>query len=161
MVDTFTPEKRSLIMAAVRGKNTKPELLIRRFLSAHGIGYRIHTASLPGKPDIAVLRYKVAIFIHGCLWHGHEQCSRGQLPKSRVEYWKAKIEANKQRDRLVEEGIRNAGWQPLVIWECQLRTQKAASVTLDNLLNDLESLKVVNVAEQSQLEVSHDDAGSS
>lgn len=148
-MDTFSPEKRSRIMAAVRGKNTGPELLIRRFLRSHGIGYRIHTTSLPGKPDIAVPRYKIAIFIHGCFWHGHEQCSRGQLPKSKVGYWKAKIETNKQRDRLVEERVRDAGWQPLVIWECQLRTQRAASVTLDNLLNDLESLKVVKVGRQS------------
>jgi len=146
-MDTFTPEKRSRIMAAVRGKNTGPELLIRRFLRSNGVGYRIHNASLPGKPDIAVLRYKVAIFVHGCFWHGHEQCPRGRLPKSRVEYWRAKIEANKQRDRLVEERVRDAGWQPLVIWECRLRTQKAASVTLDNLLNDLESLKAVKVGE--------------
>jgi len=157
-MDRFTLEKRSRIMAAVRGKDTGPELLIRRFLRSRGVGYRIHDASLPGKPDIAVLRYKVAIFVHGCFWHGHEQCSRGRLPKSRVEYWKAKIETNKQRDRLVEERVSDAGWQPLVIWECQLRTQRAASVTLDHLLNNLDSLKV---GEQSKSEVSHDDAGSS
>lgn len=158
MMDTFTAEKRSRIMAAVRGKNTKPELLIRHFLRSHGVGYRIHNPNLPGKPDIALPRYKIAIFVHGCFWHGHEQCSRGQLPKSRVEYWRAKIEANKQRDRLVEERVSDAGWQSLVIWECQLRTQRAASVTLDNLLNNLDSLKV---GEQSKSEVSHDNAGPS
>ena len=159
MMDTFTPEKRSQIMAAVRGKNTGPELLIRRFLRSHGVGYRIHDAGLTGKPDIAVPRYKIAIFVHGCFWHGHEQCPRGQPPKSRVEYWKAKIETNKQRDRLVEEGVRGAGWQPLVIWECQLRTQRAASVTLDHLLENLDSLS--KIGKESRLEGSHDDAGSS
>ena len=159
MMDTFTPEKRSRIMAAVRGKNTGPELLIRRFLWSNGVGYRIHDASLPGKPDIAVPRYKVAIFVHGCFWHGHEQCSRGRLPKSRVEYWKAKIDANKQRDRLVEERARDVGWQPLVIWECQLRTQRAASVTLDKLLDNLDSLS--NIGREGMLEVNHGDAGSS
>lgn len=158
-MDTFTPEKRSRIMAAVRGKNTGPELLIRRFLRSHGVGYRIHNASLPGKPDIAVPRYKVAIFVHGCFWHGHEQCPRGRLPKSRVEYWKAKIETNKQRDRLVEEKVSDAGWQPLVIWECQLRTRRAASVTLDNLLDNLDSLS--KIGKEGRLEVSHDDPGSS
>lgn len=158
-MDRFTPEKRSRIMAAVRGRNTGPELLIRHFLRSHGVGYRIHSASLPGKPDIVVLRYKVAIFVHGCFWHGHKQCPRGQLPKSRVEYWKAKIEANKQRDRLVEEKVRGAGWHPLVIWECQLRTQKAASVTLGHLLENLDTLSKID--KEGGLEGSHDDAGSS
>ena len=130
-------------MAAIRGKNTRPELLIRRFLRAQGVRYRIHNPNLPGKPDIALPRYKIAIFVHGCFWHGHEQCSRGQLPKSRVAYWKAKIDANKQRDRLVEERVSDAGWQSLVIWECQLRTQRAASVTLDHLLENLDALSKI------------------
>jgi DNA mismatch endonuclease (patch repair protein) len=158
-MDRVSPEKRSLIMAAVHSRNTGPELLIRRFLRSHGVGYRIHDAGLPGKPDIAVPRYKIAIFIHGCFWHGHEQCPRGRLPKSRVKYWKAKIEANKQRDRLVEEGIRGAGWQPLVIWECQLRTQRAASVTLDHLMENLYSLSKMD--KESRLEGSHEDRGTS
>ena len=142
-MDTFTAEKRSQIMAAIRGKNTRPELLIRRFLRAHGVRYRIHNPNLPGKPDLALPRYKIAIFVHGCFWHGHEQCSRGQLPKSRVAYWKAKIDTNKQRDRLVEERVSDAGWQSLVIWECQLRTQRAASVTLDHLLENLDALSKI------------------
>jgi DNA mismatch endonuclease (patch repair protein) len=157
-MDRVDPEKRSLIMAAVHSKNTGPELLIRRFLRSHGVGYRIHDAGLPGKPDIALPRYRIAIFIHGCFWHGHEQCPRGRLPKSRVKYWKAKIKANKQRDRLVEEGVRDAGWQPLVIWECQLRTQKAASVTLDHLLENLYLLS--KMGKGSRLEVPHDGSGS-
>jgi DNA mismatch endonuclease (patch repair protein) len=159
MTDKFTPEKRSRIMSAVRSKNTGPELLIRRFLRSKGVGYRIHNASLPGKPDITVPRYKVAVFIHGCFWHGHEGCPRGRLPKSRVEYWSSKIEANKQRDRLVEKRVSEAGWQPLVIWECQLRTQKAASVTLDHLLDNLYSLS--KMGKEGRSEGSHDDAGAS
>jgi len=96
-VDTRTPEERSRIMAAVHSKNTTPELLVRRYLWSQGVRYRIHPKHLPGQPDIAISRCKLAIFVHGCFWHGHDNCVRGRLPKTRVEYWKAKIEANKKR----------------------------------------------------------------
>jgi len=91
MVDTRSKEKRSQIMAAVHSKNTSIELLVRRYLWSNGIRYRLHPANLPGKPDIVISRYKLAIFIHGCFWHGHENCSLGRLPKSRIEYWEKKL----------------------------------------------------------------------
>lgn len=140
MTDKFTPEKRSCIMAAVHSKDTRAEILLRRFLWSHGVRYRVHYKGLPGKPDIVVPRCKLVIFVHGCFWHGHDGCIRGRLPKSRLEYWKPKIEANKIRDRAVEEELEGKGWKYLVIWECQLRTQKAASRTLPEVLNRILSL---------------------
>lgn len=136
-MDTMSQEKRSRIMSAVHSKNTLAELLVRRYLWSHGIRYRIHRKDLPGKPDIAIPRCKLAVFIHGCFWHGHDECIRGRLPKSRLEYWKPKIEANKKRDRLIEKELKERGWQWLVIWECQLRTQKAASKALPELLEKI------------------------
>jgi len=141
MVDTRTKEQRHRIMAAVHSKNTSPELLVRRYLWAHGIRYRVCLASLPGKPDIAIPRYKIAIFVHGCFWHGHENCSLGRLPKSRVEYWREKIEKNKIRDRRVIEQLEAEGWNCIVIWHCQLRTKKTAAITLSLLLKKLEGLR--------------------
>ena len=133
-MDTVSQEKRSQIMSAVQSKNTKAELLVRRYLWSHGIRYRVYTNDLPGTPDIVIPRCKLAIFVHGCFWHGHESCPRGRLPKSRIEYWKPKIEANKLRDQQIEDKLTALGWQQLIIWDCQLRTQRAASTTLPNIL---------------------------
>ena len=139
-MDRVTKEKRSRIMSAVHSKDTGTELVVRRFLWSRGIRYRIHPAHIPGKPDIAIPRCRLAIFVHGCFWHGHEGCPRGRLPKSRVEYWKAKIETNKSRDRLITAKLREEGWRQLVIWECHLRTQKAASISLPKILNQIKAM---------------------
>ena len=136
-MDTRSRHKRSQIMAAVRSKDTTPELTVRRFLWSRGIRYRVHVGSVPGTPDIAIHRYKLAIFVHGCFWHGHKACSRGRLPKSRLEYWRPKIDANRTRDLAIAEELEREGWRQLVIWECQLRTQKAASKALPQLLDDI------------------------
>lgn len=133
-MDTLSREKRSLLMSAVRSQDTNGELLLRRFLWSHGLRYHIHPNHLCGKPDIALSSCKLAIFVHGCYWHGHDNCIRGRLPKSNVKYWKAKIKANKIRDSLVEKTLKQIGWDILVVWECQLRTQKASSVTLPRVL---------------------------
>ena len=112
-------------MAAVHSKDTGTELLVRRFLWAKGLRYRVHATDVPGTPDIVVRRHKLAIFVNGCFWHGHEGCSRGRLPKSRVEYWSAKIQANKHRDSVIAEQLKRDGWHRVVVWECQLRTQQS------------------------------------
>lgn len=139
-MDTRTQEERSRIMAAVQSKNTGPELLVRRFLWSKGMRFRIHVSSLPGTPDIAVRRLRLAIFVHGCFWHGHDGCQRGRLPKSRLEYWGAKIEANKRRDAATAEQLSRQGWHQLVIWDCQLRTQQAAAVALPRLWCEILSI---------------------
>ena len=114
-------------MAALHSKDTGTELLVRRFLWAKGLRYRVHAADVPGTPDIVVRRHKLAIFVNGCFWHGHEGCLRGTLPKSRVEYWRAKIRANKNRDAAIAEQLKLDGWHQVIVWECQLRTQQAAA----------------------------------
>jgi DNA mismatch endonuclease (patch repair protein) len=138
-MDTRSKAKRSQIMAAVHSKNTGPELLVRRYLWAHGIRYRIHTANLPGKPDIVIPKHKLVIFVHGCFWHGHN-CSRGKVPKSRVIYWKDKIKANKRRDCETEDKLRAINWKLVVIWECQIRTKTAANKNLPDVLEKIISL---------------------
>ena len=139
-MDTRTEEERSRIMAAVHSKDTAPELLVRRFLWSKGMRYRVHLNNLPGTPDIAVRRYKMAIFVHGCFWHGHEGCSRGRLPKSRLDYWSTKIDANRSRDATVEAELNREGWRQLVVWECQIRTQRAAATALPRLWNEIRLL---------------------
>jgi len=137
MVDTHSREKRSRIMAAVHSKNTSIELLVRRYLWANGIRYRLHLANLPGKPDIVIPRCKIAIFVHGCFWHGHEGCSLGRLPKTRVEYWKEKIDKNKIRDLQVIDRLESDGWRCITVWHCQLRTKMSATITLPLLLTKI------------------------
>ena len=127
-------------MTAVHSKDTGAELLVRRFLWAKGMRYRVHAADVPGTPDMAVRRHKLAIFVNGCFWHGHENCSRGKLPKSRLEYWSAKIHANKNRDAAITEQLNRGGWYQIVVWECQLRTQQAAANTLPQLWNEIRSI---------------------
>ena len=138
-MDTRTQEERSRIMAAVHSKNTGPELLVRRFLWSKGMRYRLHASNVPGTPDITLRRHKLAIFVHGCFWHGHVGCPRGRLPKSRLEYWSAKIDANKKRDLETAEQLNQEGWHQVVIWECQLRTQQTASTTLSQLWSEIRS----------------------
>ena len=136
-MDTRSKEKRSEIMAAVHSKDTGPEMLVRRYLWSKGMRYRVHAANIPGRPDITVRRHKLAIFVHGCFWHGHEGCPRGRLPKSRLDYWGPKIDANKRRDAAIAEQLKREGWHQIVVWECQLRTKKAAATALPQLWNDI------------------------
>lgn len=119
-VDTRTPEQRSRIMRAVQTANTGPELLIRRLLHGMGYRYRLHVKQLPGRPDLVFPSRRRAILVHGCFWHGHA-CAKGRLPKSRLEYWGPKIEANKRRDADVLRRLEEGGWQTLVVWQCETR----------------------------------------
>jgi DNA mismatch endonuclease, patch repair protein len=109
------------MMSGIRGKDTKPEWLVRRFLHARGYRYRLHRKDLPGKPDIVLPRLRVCIFVHGCFWHHHQGCKFGVLPKSRPDFWKKKLLANVARDERAIESLSNAGWRTFVIWECELR----------------------------------------
>lgn len=111
---------RSEVMARVRSKDTRPELTVRRALWAAGLRYRLHDKRVPGCPDVAIVSRKLAVFIHGCFWHGHEGCPRHRIPKSRVEWWTAKIMRNKARDTEVRLLLSDAGWRVAVIWECQV-----------------------------------------
>jgi DNA mismatch endonuclease (patch repair protein) len=108
------------MMAGIRGVNTKPEMVVRRGLHALGFRYSLHSARLPGKPDLVLARYRAAIFIHGCFWHGHD-CPLFRWPTSRQEFWREKIESNRARDTRAENALQQAGWRVLRVWECSLK----------------------------------------
>lgn len=120
MVDSVTPALRSEIMSRVRSKDTGPEMVVRRMLHKAGYRYRLHVANLPGKPDLVFVGLKKVIFIHGCFWHMHESCAGSRIPKSRVEFWTAKLSANRERDAKNVSELRQLGWDVLTIWECEL-----------------------------------------
>jgi DNA mismatch endonuclease (patch repair protein) len=127
-MDVFTSKKRSEVMSRIRGRDTKPELALRSML--HRLGYRFTVngpcnKSLPGKPDLVLPKYRTVIFVHGCFWHGHENCSHFRLPKTRRAWWKQKIEGNRARDLRNGLALREAGWHVVTIWECALRTASA------------------------------------
>lgn len=107
-------------MSGIRGKNTKPELLVRKGLHARGFRFRLHSTTVPGKPDLILRKYSAAIFVHGCFWHSHH-CHLFRMPSTRPEFWKAKLARNIERDREVRTALLDAGWRVLVIWECALK----------------------------------------
>lgn len=124
--DLFTPEKRSAIMRAVKGADTRPEIALRRALFALGLRYRLHGA-LPGKPDLVFAARKSVIFVHGCFWHGHD-CPRGvRTPKTNAAYWRQKIVRNRARDKEALAALRGIGWRALVLWECELKDMTRAA----------------------------------
>lgn len=120
MADVLTPEQRQLNMRRIKGKDTQPELLIRRGLHARGLRYRLHDRTLPGRPDLVFPKYNTVVFIHGCFWHAHG-CGMSKLPATRQNFWMAKLSANAARDRKVVETLQAQGWRVLIIWECALR----------------------------------------
>lgn len=120
-MDTLTPEARSERMSRIRGRNTKPELLVRRLVHRLGYRFRLHRADLPGKPDLVFTSRRKIIFVHGCFWHRHTGCALARMPKSRLDFWKPKLEANKKRDVRSRRQLTALGWQSLVIWECEAK----------------------------------------
>jgi DNA mismatch endonuclease, patch repair protein len=130
-----TAEKRSAIMRAVKGRDTTPEITVRRLVRSIASGYRLHRPDVPGKPDIAYLSRKIAIFVHGCFWHGH-RCKRGaRMPKTNVSYWSAKIARNRARDRRVRRQLKKHGWRTLIMWECEIKNKAAVLHRLRTFLN--------------------------
>jgi DNA mismatch endonuclease (patch repair protein) len=123
-MDTFTPERRSEIMRRIRAANTEPELAVRRYLHAHGFRFRLHQATLPGKPDVVLRKYRAAIYVNGCFWHGHH-CKDGRRPKSNSEYWERKLDRNLQRDKLTGKRMKALGWRRIVVWGCETKNAKA------------------------------------
>ena len=121
MADVHTPEQRSYNMSQIRGKNTKPEGLVRKYLFSQGFRYRKNDPRLPGKPDVVLPKYKTVIFVNGCFWHGHEGCRYFIWPKNNAEFWKAKISGNIQRDAQCIHLLKDQGWNVIVIWECELK----------------------------------------
>jgi DNA mismatch endonuclease (patch repair protein) len=123
-VDIMTATERSKRMSLIRSKDTKPELLVRKLVHAMGYRYRSHDPGLPGRPDIVFKSRQKVIFVHGCFWHLHRRCPNSRPPKSKLDYWRPKLEGNVTRDRRVRGRLRRLGWQRLVVWECELQDRE-------------------------------------
>ena len=134
MADIFTKEKRSQIMSRVRGKDTGPEKMVRGALHRMGYRFRLHRRDLPGNPDIVLPKHRKVIFVHGCFWHGHENCSRSSRPASNTEFWETKISRNIQRDRNNLAELNERGWKTLVIWGCETKKTEKLCAKLEDFL---------------------------
>ena len=124
MPDVLTPQQRHRCMSNIHSKATKPEMVVRRWLWAHGYRYRLNVKSVPGKPDIVMRKYRTAIFVNGCFWHGHEDCKQFVLPKTNTDFWQTKIARNRERDQRNYDELTHAGWQVIILWQCKLTKQE-------------------------------------
>ena len=140
MADVHTPAVRSYNMSKIRSKNTKPELLVRKYLFAHGFRYRLHRKNLPGNPDIVLPKYNTVIFVNGCFWHGHEQCKYFVIPKTNTEWWMNKINRNIHLDIKNIKKLQSEKWNVITIFGCELK-KKNIDNTMLNLIKNLEDLK--------------------
>jgi len=136
MADTFPIPKRSEIMSRVKGKETMPEIIVRKYLFSRGLRYRKNLKTLPGTPDIVFPKYKTVVFINGCFWHGHQGCRPAHLPSTNLSYWKKKIADNIERDERKKRELENLGYKVLVVWQCQLK-KKIRSDNLEKLYEDI------------------------
>ena len=138
MTDRLTPAQRHKVMSHIRSRNTKPELKVRQWLWRHGYRYRLNVKSVPGKPDIVMRRYRTAIFVNGCFWHGHDGCDKFKIPQTNVEFWQNKINRNRERDQQNYQVLHDNGWQVIVVWECQLTPKRIEETMLqvELLLNE-------------------------
>jgi DNA mismatch endonuclease (patch repair protein) len=136
MVDRVSAERRSFIMSRVHQKDTKPEVIVRKLIYGLGYRYRLHCKDLPGKPDIVFKSRHKVIFIHGCFWHNHKGCLKGRLPKSRIEYWQAKIANNVKRDEKVNRELGNLHWKYMTIWQCEIKDRENLIKRIVDFLKD-------------------------
>lgn len=138
MTDLFSRRKRSAIMARIGGKDTAPEIKIRRLLHALGYRFRLHRKDLPGTPDIVLPRHCKVIFVHGCFWHGHPRCRRATLPTTNINFWQMKIGNNKKRDNRAQRQLRAMGWKLLVVWQCHMKNMQMLADKLTTFLEATE-----------------------
>ncbi|MCL4456808.1 MAG: DNA mismatch endonuclease Vsr [Nitrospirae bacterium] len=125
MADIFSKKKRSEIMSKIRGRETAPEVAVRKFLFSEGFRFRKNVKKMPGTPDIVLPKYNTVIFIHGCFWHRHRNCKKAQLPETRSEFWGKKINENVERDKKNIRKLKEAGWKVIVLWQCQLKKKQS------------------------------------
>lgn len=137
MADVHSEQVRSYNMSRIRSKNTKPEIRLRKLLHAEGLRFRLHVKKLPGKPDIVLPKYKTVIFVNGCFWHGHEGCRYYVVPKTRTEWWLAKISNNKIRDQNKNGLLARLGWKVIIVYECELKGMFSAKVIVENIITTL------------------------
>lgn len=151
-------------MSAIKGKDTKPELLVRKFLFSRGFRYRLNHPRLPGHPDIVLRNYKTVIFVNGCFWHGHQGCKYFVLPKTNVEFWQNKIDRNRNRDLDERQKLASMGWHCITVWECQLKpkvrqqTLESLVYTLSHIFLEDRKIKTYNEIEHTSLMVAEPDA---
>lgn len=141
MTDVHEPQVRSYNMSRIRARDTKPEMVVRRFLFSRGFRYRLHARELPGKPDVVLTKWKTVIFVHGCFWHGHRDCRYFVVPKTRTDWWLKKIESNRKRDQENLSKLRQDSWKVLTIFECSLRKARVDK-TLDTLIKRITTNRV-------------------
>ena len=140
MPDKLSPEQRRRCMSRIRGKDTKPEILVRKGLFARGFRFRVQDRRLPGKPDIVLPKYRVAILVNGCFWHGHKGCRYATRPKSNVHFWDAKIARNRHRDEVTAAHLEALGWTVITVWECELSSKDAAKEKIDGLAEEIRAV---------------------
>lgn len=141
-MDIKSPEERSKNMAAIHSKNTKPEIYLRKLLFARGYRYGVNSKSVPGHPDIYMKKYNTAVFVHGCFWHRHEGCKYAYMPKSRVEFWLKKFEANVKRDELVRKELASKKIKVLIVWECTIKRMKKDKKTEEEVISLIEKFLI-------------------
>ena len=137
MPDILTKSQRHQCMSHIRGKNTKPEILVREGLHARGFRFRLHNKKLPGSPDVVLPKYGVAIMVNGCFWHGHKRCRYATKPKTNIEFWETKIARNRHRDEVTNAHLEALGWHVITVWECELRGKLESNTRLDKLADEI------------------------
>ncbi len=161
-MDKFSMQQRHTNMAAIRGKDTKPEMAARKWLWSHGYRYRLNHPRLPGKPDIVMRKYRTCIFVNGCFWHGHEGCRYYTVPKTNTEFWVDKVKRNQQRDNMVQRKLAMMGWHSITIWECELKpseretTLKSLAFTLNKIFLQDRSVKRYELPEEEPMMAAED-----
>ena len=136
MTDVHDKDTRSYNMSRINGKDTKPEMIVRKYLHGNGLRYSLHNKTLPGKPDLTLTKYKTVVFVNGCFWHGHKNCKYFSLPKTRTEWWKNKIESTKERDKSAVKRLEKLGWNVITVWECELKKDRRIN-TLKKLYSSI------------------------
>ena len=150
MADVMTPEQRSRCMAAIKGKDTKPEMIVRKYLFSRGLRFRVQVRKLPGNPDIVLPRYRTVIFVNGCFWHGHEGCRYFRLPKSNIEFWEQKIKNNVARDVRNENELKSLGWRVIRVRECDIKRVAGREEYLQNFYDNLTNPKAADYGTESE-----------
>lgn len=138
MADIKSPEERSKNMSAIRSKDTKPEIILRKMLFSHGYRYRVHSNNIPGHPDLWLKKYNTAVFVNGCFWHRHQGCKYAYTPKSRIDFWNRKFEQNINRDRIVKKELEDSGIRCLIVWECSIEKTMKKEGNQEPLIDEIE-----------------------
>lgn len=158
IMDRLTPQQRHKNMASIRSANTKPEILVRKYLWRQGFRYRLNNLRLPGHPDIVLRKYRTCVFVNGCFWHGHDGCKYFRMPKTNADFWEKKIKRNKERDKEEQRQLAKMGWHCITVWECELKpkvrdkTLEALAYTLNHIYLQDHSVSYPRMEEENELE---------